>query len=105
MKIILIKMTCPNMYEAKRICTHLLEKKLISSGNYFPIKSISNLTGVVMEVDEVIVFLKTWKTNWDKVKNEIIKVHPYKIPCVMKINSEANENYESRILSQTNCNI
>jgi periplasmic divalent cation tolerance protein len=101
MKVIIIKITCPNMEEAKRICTHLLERKLISSGNYFPIKSISCRPWKIKEVDEVISFLKTRKENWEKVKDEILKIHPYKVPCIMKIDAEANEIYESRILSET----
>lgn len=39
MKIISIYITYPNIEEAKKICTHLLEQKLIACANYFPIES------------------------------------------------------------------
>jgi len=101
MTFIIIKITCPNIEEARKISTHLLQKKLISSANFFPIKSISSWTGEIQEVDESLAFLKTRKNNWEKVKDEIKKIHPYKIPCIIKIEVEANEDYESWVNKQT----
>lgn len=98
---IIIKITCPTIEEARRISIHLLQKKLISSANFFPIRSISSWTGEIQEVDEYIAFLKTRTENWEKAKSEIKKIHQYKIPCITKINVEANEDYESWILKQT----
>jgi len=91
------------MEKAREISKHLLQQKLISSANFFPIKSISSWTGEIQEVDESIAFLKTKKDNWEKVRNEIKKIHPYKIPCIIKIDVEANEDYEAWINKQINC--
>ena len=101
MEIIIIKVTFPNIEETKRVCTYLLQHKLISSANYFPIKSISSWTGSIKEVKEYIAFLKTKSTNWEKVRDKIKEIHPYKIPCIIKINAEANVDYKSWIISQT----
>lgn len=101
MGFIIIKITCPNTEEARKIIKHLLQQRLISSANFFPIKSMSSWTGEIQEVDEYIVFLKTRKDNWQKVRDEIKKIHPYKIPCITKINAEANEDYESWINEKT----
>jgi periplasmic divalent cation tolerance protein len=101
MAIIIVKITCPTMDEARKISTHLLQKKLISSANYFPIKSISSWTGEIQEVDEVITFLKTRKENWEKVRDEIKRIHSYKVPCIIKMNVEANEDYESWVNNKT----
>ncbi len=98
---IIIKITCPDVDEARKISKHLLQKRIISSANYFPIKSISSWTGEIQEVDEYLVFLKTRKNNWEKVRDEVIKIHPYKVPCIIKIDAEANEDYESWINKQT----
>ena len=89
------------MEEARKISTHLLEKKLISSANFFPIKSMSSWTGEIQEVDESIAFLKTRKGNWEKVRDEIKRIHPYEVPCIIKIEADANEDYESWINKQT----
>jgi len=101
MSFIINKVTCPNLKEAKEISTHLLEKKLISSANYFPIKSISCWTGKIQEVDEFIILLNTKNENWEKVRDEIKKIHSYKVPCIAKLDSEANEDYESWIKEET----
>ncbi|MDP3026993.1 MAG: divalent-cation tolerance protein CutA [Nanoarchaeota archaeon] len=101
MSFIIVKITCPNMDEARKISTHLLQKKLISSANFFPIKSMSSWTGEIQEVNESIAFLKTRKSNWKKVRDEIKRIHPYRVPCITKIEAEANEDYESWINEQT----
>lgn len=101
MGFIIIKVTYPNIKEANKAIHHLLQKKLISSANSFPIKSTSNWPGKIAEVDEIIVFLNTKKDNWEKVKSEVKKTHPYKVPCIAKINAEANEEYEEWVNRET----
>ena len=90
MSFIIIKVTCPTIEEARKISKNLLQQRLISSANFFPIKSMSSWTGKIQEVDESIVLLKTKKENWEKARDEIKKIHPYKVPCIIKINAEAN---------------
>ncbi len=98
---IIIKVTYPNKEKADKTITYLLKRGLISSANLFPIKSTSKWTGEIKEVDEIIVLLKTRESNWEKVKREIEKMHPYKIPCITKINAEANKDYEEWVNKQT----
>jgi periplasmic divalent cation tolerance protein len=98
---IIVKVTCQDIDTARNITNHLLERRLISSSNYFPIKSASSWTGKIQEVDEYIVFLKTRDENWEKVKDEVVKIHPYKVPCIIKINAEANKHYEDWINEET----
>jgi periplasmic divalent cation tolerance protein len=101
MGFIIIKVTYPNRKEADKAILHLLQKRLISSANSFPIKSTSRWTGEIKEVDEIIVFFKTRKVNWNKVKSEVKKIHSYKIPCITKFNVEANKEYENWVNKQT----
>ena len=101
MAFIIIKVTYPNEEEARKTIRTLLQKRLISSANLFPIKSTSRWTGEIKEVDEFIALLKTRKENWDKVKSEVKKIHSYKVPCIAKINAEANQEYEDWINSET----
>ena len=101
MTFIIIKITCPGIREARRIIKHLIQKKLISSANFFPVKSMSSWTGEIQEVDEFIAFLKTRKDNWEKVKSEVQKIHSYKVPCIAKFNAEANKEYEEWINKET----
>jgi periplasmic divalent cation tolerance protein len=94
MGFILIYVTYPNIEEVKKASTHLLERKLIACSNYFPINAASCWTGKVAECDEVVCIFKTKRENWKKVKEEIKKIHSYKVPCIIKIEVEANEEYE-----------
>lgn len=101
MGFIIIYVTLPNMEEANKIISHLLKNKLIACANSFPIKATSCWTGKIEEVDEIISILKTKKGKWEKVRDEIKKIHPYKIPCIMKLDVESNEEYEEWVNSET----
>lgn len=101
MAIIMIKVTYPNILEANKTIQHLLKKRLISSANSFPIKSTSCWTGKIQTVDEIIVFLKTRKDNWKKARDEIKRIHPYEIPCILKIDVKSNKDYEDWVNNQT----
>ncbi|MBU0466367.1 MAG: divalent-cation tolerance protein CutA [Nanoarchaeota archaeon] len=101
MGFIIIKVTYPNEKEVNDAVSHLLQKKLISSANLFPIKSTSRWTGEIKEVEEFIVLLNTIKENWEKVKSEVAKIHSYKVPCITRIDAEANEEYEDWVNSET----
>lgn len=87
------------MEEAKKAASYLLEKKLIACANYFPIKSSSCWTGKIAECDEVVSIVKTKKENWEELKKEVKKLHSYEVPCIIKIDVEANEEYENWINS------
>jgi len=101
MTFIIIYVTYPNMEEANKAIAHLLQKKLIACANSFSIKATSYWTGKIQECDEVISILKTKTENWKKVRDEVKKIHPYKVPCIMKLNVEANEDYEEWIKKET----
>jgi periplasmic divalent cation tolerance protein len=101
MGFIIIYVTYANMEDANKVANYLLKEKLIACVNSFPIKASSCWTGKIAECDEIVSILKTKNENWEKVKSEIKKIHPYKVPCIMKINAEANEDYESWIKSST----
>lgn len=101
MAFIIIYVTYPNMGEANNAILYLLKKKLIACANSFPIKAASCWTGKIAECDEIVSILKTKKENWEKVKSEIKKIHSYKVPCIMKIDVQANEEYENWVNSKT----
>jgi periplasmic divalent cation tolerance protein len=98
---IIIKTTLPNEGIVRKVIKHLIKQKLISSANFFPMKSVSTWTGNMNEVSEFIVFLKTRNTFWDKVRNELKKIHPYDIPCIIKIEGECNKEYDDWVTEKT----
>jgi periplasmic divalent cation tolerance protein len=95
MSFIFVYVTNPNKKEASRIALHLLKKRLIACANIFPIDSAYWWKDKIEKTKEYVLIVKTKEENWEKVKTEIKKVHPYTVPCITKINVEANKEYEN----------
>ena len=91
----LVYVTFKNQEEADKICDVLLNKKLIACANIFPINSKYIWKGKMINDSEYLGFLKTNKKNYKKVESEIKKIHSYKIPCILRINSKANVEYDN----------
>jgi periplasmic divalent cation tolerance protein len=101
MKTITIYTTHPNLKMAKKIAFHLLKKRLIACANFFPIKSSYWWQKKIVNNQEIGAIFKTKKENWQKIKIEIKKLHPYKIPCIEKIEVEFNEEYKQWVKRET----
>ena len=90
----LIYITCKDEKEAVKISKHLLEKRLIACSNMHPIRSMYWLKGKIQDEKEVVILAKTIDKNYNKIKKEVSKMHSYDVPCIIKIDAEANESYE-----------
>ncbi|MBI2102472.1 divalent-cation tolerance protein CutA [Candidatus Woesearchaeota archaeon] len=99
---ILVYVTHENLDQAQKIVNHLIQKRLIACANYFPITSSYWWENKLENSDEIVSLLKTKEENWGAVKAEILKIHPYKNPCILKMNVEANEEYERWVREETN---
>ncbi|MFH0972520.1 MAG: divalent-cation tolerance protein CutA, partial [Patescibacteria group bacterium] len=85
----------PDLKTAKKIVASLMQNRLVACGNFFPIQSSYWWKGKIENSKEIVSIVKTKKKNWEKVKSEVIKLHPYETPCIIKLDVEANEDYES----------
>lgn len=101
MGFIILYITHAHLDDAKKVASHLIEKKLIACANFFPVESLYRWKGKVEETKEVVSLIKTKKEHWTAVKEEVKKIHSYEVPCIMKIEVEANEEYEDWIGSET----
>lgn len=101
MKFILIYTTNPDLKTARRIADNLLKSKLIACANFFPVKSAYRWKGKIEHGREIVAILKTSKGLWKRVKREVVKVHPYETPCILKIETEANEEFAAWITGET----
>ena len=90
----LIYITCKDKEEARKISKALLDKKLIACSNMFPIESMYWWKGKIEEDNEVVILAKTKDKNYDKIKEEVKKLHSYEVPCILKLGSEANIDYD-----------
>ena len=100
MPITLIYTTHPNLKAAKKVAQHLLKKKLIACANFFPIESMYDWKNKIRNEKETVALLKTSNKNWQKVRAEILKIHPCKTPCILKFSAEANKTYADWIKSK-----
>lgn len=98
---ILIYITNPTEKEAERIAGHLLGKRLIACANIFPIKSVFRWKGKAVKKKEFVLIAKARAGNFGKVKTEVERIHPYSVPCVIKIPVEANNKYLDWVKEET----
>lgn len=101
MEFVIIYITHKNIKEARKLAAHLFDKNLIACVNYFPIESSYRWKGKIKNVKETVSVVKTRKENWKKVRDEVKRIHPYEIPCIMKIEAEANQDYADWIKNET----
>ena len=97
MSFIIIYITHKNEASAKTIVDQLVNEKLVACGNLFPIQSAYWWQGAVQNENEWVSIVKTIPEFWEKVKSKVEEIHPYEVPCIMKIEAEANEKYEKWI--------
>jgi len=101
MAFIFIYITHKSQEEAEKISTSLLEQKLIACANIFPLKSAYWWQDKIEKGDECVSILKAPTHNWEKIKEEVKKIHSFEVPCITKIEVEANEEYEAWVNSET----
>jgi periplasmic divalent cation tolerance protein len=90
---VFIYITNPTKKVAKRIAKHLLQKRLIACANIFPINSLYWWEGKICDEKEFVLIAKTIEEKFEKIKKEVEKIHPYSIPCIVKIRTTPNEKY------------
>ena len=90
----LVYITCKNKKEAEKISKHLLVKRLIACANIFPIKTMYWWNNKIINDKENVIIAKTSNKNFKKLEIEVKKIHSYEIPCILKLDAIANEEYE-----------
>ena len=85
---------CKDKDEAKRISKVLINKKLAACCNIIQTESLYHWKNKLVEDTEVILLAKTLDKNFPEIKKEVLKIHSYKIPCILKINvKDINASY------------
>lgn len=91
MNIFFIYVTCPSLQVAQSISQSLLERHLIGCANIFPVTAKYRWEGEIIEENEVMLILKATPQFADIVADEVIKIHPYQVPCIAKIPVDVND--------------
>jgi periplasmic divalent cation tolerance protein len=95
MSYIFIYITNPSKKGAEKISLYLLKKRLIACGVIFPVNSSYWWKKKIVRAKEHVLIVKTLEKNFEKVKKEVKRIHPYEIPCITKIKVEGNKEYEN----------
>ena len=97
---ILIYTTHSDEAAAKACCDALLKERLIACANIFPIISMYWWEGTITGEGEVVALMKTSAACWDALERKILEIHPYKTPCIIRMEASANQDYEAWIADQ-----
>jgi periplasmic divalent cation tolerance protein len=82
----LIYSTWPDGDTAAQAASTLLEEKLIACANIFPAgRSIYVWEGEVKDEAETVMMVKTTSGRASVVRDRMLALHPYDMPCVLGI--------------------
>ena len=91
---IIVYVVCKDKEEAKKIGKKLVDERLVACANFFPLNSIYWWKDKIVEDEEVALLLKSKKENFEKIKEEVINLHSYEVPCIIQLNvAKADEEY------------
>jgi len=95
--------TAPQGETAKKIADHLVNNKFAACVNIIPgIQSIYTWKGSVCSENESLLFIKTKKVLIEKVKIEILSMHPYEVPEIIAVDiQDGLEEYLKWISNST----
>jgi len=99
---IIVYITCSGPEEAKNIAQALVNAKLAACANYFPIKSLYKWEGEMKNDDETVLLVKSEDSKFNEIKKKVIAIHSCKLPCILKFNAEANNQFEKWVGDQVN---
>lgn len=97
MSFIAVYITHASELEAQKFSDTLVKERLVACANIFPMKSAYWWQGAIQKEDEFVTIVKTIPENWKALEQKVLAIHPYEVPCIMKIEVEANQAYEKWI--------
>lgn len=78
--------------KGREIAGALLEAKACKCVNIVSSRSLYDWKGKIEEQDEDIMIIKT--THAEAAEKMVRKLHPYDTPAILRLNLEANNEYE-----------
>ncbi len=85
MNVCLFYLTCADSKKADKISKALLEKRLIVCGKKLSINSSYLWKGKTNNSDEILLLMESIEENFDKVNEEIKKLHSYETYVLLTI--------------------
>jgi len=98
-----VLVTVPDLKTTETIASNLIEKRLAACANYFSTRSIYRWKAKVELSEEMVMILKIRASDFELVSKEIVRLHPYEIPCIVKYDiSDGFQPYLDWIRESTN---
>lgn len=84
---IVVLVTCKSKFEARRIATALVKKRLAACGNILesPVTSIYRWKREIERAKEYLVVLKSTRGAFAELEREVTRVHSYDVPEIIAI--------------------
>lgn len=102
MNITIVKTTCKDKKEAKKIANSLIKDKLAACVQMQKIKSIYFWNNKLREDKEILLSIKTKKSLFSQVKDRILELHSYEVPQIIELEiTNISENYKKFIEKNT----
>jgi periplasmic divalent cation tolerance protein len=79
-----VLVTVPDLAIAERISKYLIERKFAACANYWPIQSMFYWKDKIEHASEFAILLKIRSSDFGKVSEEISRLHPYAVACIVK---------------------
>ncbi len=83
---VIIMVTCDSREEARKIANRLLAKRLVACANI--LSGVESKFWWERKIDsavETLLIMKTKKSNFKKIENEVKKLHSYEVPEIIAI--------------------
>lgn len=100
---IIILTTTPSTRVARQIADSLIKQKLAACVNIIPqISSHYVWQGKLCKDKEVLLLIKTTRSRFKKIHDQIKKLHPYQVPEIISLNiDQGSKDYLAWIKSLT----
>lgn len=86
MDAIVIYCTVPDKKVAKEISKHLLKYRLAGCVSAVDrVESMFSWDGEIEKEKEILLIIKTLRTNFEKIKQIITDLHPYQVPEIIAL--------------------
>lgn len=84
--------TVPDEETAERMARELVKERIVACVNYHAVSSVYRWKDDIVEEDEYALDVKT-ALEYDEVRERIEEKHPYDVPAVLRVETEANGDY------------
>jgi periplasmic divalent cation tolerance protein len=102
MKSVIIISTYPDKKSISKIANKLVKNKMAACVNITKISSVYSWQGKIENADEFLAVFKTTQKNKLRLKKEIKKSHPYKVPEIAELSvSDINKPYLQWLVDST----